>query len=160
MGIKKVDRLETIDFVSLHDDALDLDAMGDEAISEFTKTRKKELLKLKEGKEPTIFKLKPNMSVRGSARVQNNSFEIGTKGDDSVKVLFGNIANDSLKEILVDIINPSYFKKGEGITFKKDGDGRVNDFCLEEIPNLIRVEISTFYLALQKQTSGGDLKKN
>lgn len=98
MGIKRIDPNKIIKVCSLTDDAIDQEAMGQEAWEKYIDTYDFSLLKFKEGSQPTIFLMKNLLSTE-EAKIKQ----------DHIKVTFPEIADktpDELKKIDMKNLRP------------------------------------------------------
>lgn len=121
---------QVVEFVSQYDPAIDWDSVDEEFKEEFIKTRDKGLLKFKDDEEPTIFLLKPKLSMKIRAELQNKTIKTGKGG---LETEVGSYIYESLKRIIVGITNPSNVPTVEALLFKKDNLGLCSEQTLQDI---------------------------
>jgi hypothetical protein len=163
MAFLKPETLGIVDFISPKDDAIDLeldDATG-EPKSDLEKYRETwdfdSHCMLKEGHEPTRFKINFALSHKKQVIIDNASL-----GGDGKKEEFGfklgKHKSSTVKCVLCGIENPESVPPAQRLTFKRDRHGFADDALLEELGRFgILDDIYSFYLTHKENT--GPLKK-
>ena len=154
MAIKKKASIGLIDFIHPEDDAIDSEIAEEtgKAKSDLEEYRKswdfEKNCVLKEGVEPTIFKLNFSIPYKKQIAIKNASVGGFGGGDDSAGFRLGSHSAQAVRTILVDIINPDNMPLPEKIIFKKTGADLVADSTMAELEDLgIVDDLYAFWLA-------------
>lgn len=152
MAILKPESLGIIDFISPRDDSIDTDLNPEtgEPFSDIEKYKEtydfKKHCKIKDGLQPTIFKINFSVNAKKQMLIDNSSL-----GGDGKKEEFGfklgNHKQAIVRCVLCDIVNPDYVPLAQRLVFKKDKDGLVSTETMDELMKCgILDEIYSFYL--------------
>jgi len=150
MALKKAEKIGLVNFIHPNDEAIDtsVDSSGVPASNielykddwDFDKH-----CVLKEGVEPTIFRLNFNIPYKKAQALKNS-----TLGGDGKKEEFGfklgNFSFQTVRTVLAEIINPVGTPPEEMFVVKKDKDSLVSKETMEELEQCGLVDdIFSFY---------------
>lgn len=146
-----------IEVIVRQDSALDV---TDEEYAEYIRTCDEELLKFKDGEEPTRFVMKRQISLKHATAIENAKVRYDQSGDMTLQLGFIFM---EIRACLKEIKNPPSVPKDKQIVLKFTGDGLLEEKLMA---NLVASGIVTnLYNARQAfvskmQRRDGDLKKS
>jgi len=154
MAFRKDKGLGVVSWISPQDDAIDTDLGEDgEPKSSLEKYREtwdfEKHCVLREGVEPTIFKLNFNLTYMKRKVVENATIGGFAKGEETGYKL-GNHSFATVAAILVDIVNPEALEPDSKIIFKRGKDSMVSEETMDDLSrgkSTIIGDIFAFYMA-------------